>query len=1096
MTTPTPVEQPTFQHPKFQEEYSAKIPALALLANLGFRYLSPSEALELRGSKERVVLAPVLRAELGKRRFFSNGVEHGLSEAALSKLVGEISHPPLNEGLQAANQRLSDQLLYGVSVGDFVAGSKLNPTIPLIDWQNPANNSFHLTEELGVGCASGIGQRIPDIVLYVNGLPLVVIEAKRPDANSGKDLIKQGISQMLRNQRADEIPLLFTFSQLLLVIDGSSGRYGTVGTTEKFWAAWREEEISEVEFAELKNRPLDADQEQAIFASRPAASLAWYRSWLGGGLVASQQDKLLASLCRPDRLLELVHFYTFSDSKHGKIVARYQQVFGIRALIERIKQRDATGARQGGVIWHTTGSGKSITMLLLTQALIFHPDLQNCRVLVITDRTDLEAQLSKTFASGGAMTTRDQDEALTQSGRHLAQQIGKGTARVMFSLIQKFNSAAKLPECRNDSADFIVLVDEGHRSQGGENHVQMRLALPNAAFVAFTGTPLLQDEKTQNKFGPIVHAYTMQRAVEDGTVTPLLYEERRLELEVNDRAIDSWFERHTQGLSEAQQADLKKKFAKKGELYKAEGRLELIAHDISEHFSKSVLDGLKGQVACDSRVSAIRLKGYLDEIGEVSSALVMSAPDSREGNTDSDENSKSVVQAWWDKHVGKEDGTLYKQRMIEAFAKEDGPQLLIVIDQLLTGFDEPRNAVLYIDKNLKQHNLIQAIARVNRLHPLKKHGLLIDYRGILGELDTTIAQYQDLATRTQGGYSIEDLAGLYSPMSTEYKKLPGLYRQLWAMFAEVKNTQDIEQMLAVLLPRLQEMNGEQVDSRQKARDDFYGLLSEFAACLAIALQSQAFFQDKSVSETTRRQYKETVKQLSNLRQRLKQATGDTVDYDEYAAQVKKLMDKHVVGVGVKESKGAYLVGEMGKHQPEAWSEEKARNEKDIIQTRVTKEIEQLLDDPYAQKAFSELLRQVIAEADALFDHPLKQFLLFKEFEEQVQQRQLDELPDAVRGNPHVQSYFGAFKLLLDEHGVQPSEADTTQWVELAMQTDSIVNTAVAEFSINPLNIEAAVRQKLLPLYFMALKALGLGMDQVQATVEQVVQIVRRGVHKR
>ncbi|TWC41518.1 type I restriction enzyme R subunit [Pseudomonas sp. SJZ079] len=1084
-----------FAHPRFQEEFSAKIPALALLANLGFRYLSPSEALQLRGSRERVVLTTVLKAELAKRRFFSGGVEHGLSEAALTKLVGEISHPPLNEGLQAANQRLSDQLLYGVSVSDFVAGSKVNPTIALIDWQNPSNNNFHLTEELGVGCTSGIGQRIPDIVLYVNGLPLVVIEAKRPDANSGKDLIKQGISQMLRNQRSEEIPQLFAFSQLLLVVDGSGGRYGTVGTTEKFWAAWREEEISEVAFAELKNRPLHAAQEQALFANRPAASLAWYRSWLAGGLLASQQDKLLASLCRPDRLLELVRFYTFSDNKHGKLVARYQQVFGIRALIARIQQRDARGARQGGVIWHTTGSGKSITMLLLSKALIFHPDLQNCRVLVITDRTDLEAQLSKTFASAGVFTARDQEEALSQSGRHLAQQIGKGSARVMFALIQKFNSAAKLPECRNDSSDFIVLVDEGHRSQGGENHVQMRLALPNAAFVAFTGTPLLLDEKTQNKFGPIVHAYTMQRAVEDGTVTPLLYEERRLELDVNDRAIDNWFERHTQGLSAAQQADLKKKFAKKGELYKALGRLELIAHDISEHFSNSVLDGLKGQVACDSRVSAIRLKGFLDEIGLVSSALVMSAPDSREGNTDSDENSKSVVQTWWDANVGKEDGSAYKQRMIEAFAQDHGPDLLIVIDQLLTGFDEPRNAVLYIDKNLKQHNLIQAIARVNRLHPNKKFGLLIDYRGILGELDTTIAQYQDLATRTQGGYSIDDLDGLYSPMSTEYKKLPGLYQRLWAMFAEVKNSQDIEQMLAVLLPRLQEINGAQVDTRQKARDDFYGLLSEFAGCLAIALQSQAFFQDKSVSEGTRRQYKETVKQLSNLRQRLKQATGDTVDYDEYAVQVKKLMDKHVVGVGVQEPKGAYLVGEMGAHQPETWSEEKTRNEKDIIQTRVTKEIEQLLDDPYAQKAFSELLRQVIAEADALFDHPLKQYLLFKEFGEQVQQRHLDELPEAVRGNPHVQAYFGAFKLLLDEHRLPLGEADTPKWVALAEQTDAIVGQAVAEFSINPLNIEAAVRQKLLPLYFMALKALGLGMDQVQALVEQVVLVVRAGARR-
>lgn len=539
----------------------------------------------------------------------------------------------------------------------------------------------------------------------------------------------------------------------------------------------------------------------------------------------------------------------------------------------------------------------------------------------------------------------------------------------------------------------------------------MKLALPNAAFVAFTGTPLLKDDKTTNKFGPIVHAYTMQRAVEDKTVTPLLYEERIPDLEVNERAIDSWFERITQGLNEQQQADLKRKFARKGEIYSAEDRIKLIAFDIASHFSTNIDEGLKGQLACDSKASAVLYKKYLDEAGLFESAVVMSPPDSREGNTEVDESTTPLVTQWWKENVGTQDEQVYSKALIERFADENDPlKLLIVVDKLLTGFDEPKNTVLYIDKPLKEHNLIQAIARVNRLHPKKQFGLLIDYRGILSELDTTIGKYQDLASRTQGGYDVDDLKGLYNQMGTEYKRLPQLYQALWGIFAGVKNKQDIEQLRQVLVPKMEELDGELVDVNLKVREDFYEALTAFASCLKVALQSASFFEDSAFSEADRRHYKETVKQLSSLRQLVQQDAGEKIDYDEYAEQVKKLLDKHVVGVEVKEPGGVYEVGKMGQQQPEEWNENKTRNETDIIKTRVSRMIEQeLRDDPYAQEAFSKLLRQAIEEAEKLFEHPLKQYMLFREFEEQVQERRLSDIPDAFAGHRHAQAYFGVFK---------------------------------------------------------------------------------------
>lgn len=1084
--------------PKFQEEYSAKLPALALLSNLGWDFLPPEQALLARAGKtDEVVLRDELRKQLSKRRFVFSGTECSLSSKTIDNLISEVCSPALNEGLQTANERLYNHLLYGISVTEFVDGKRANPTIALIDWQDLTNNSFIFTEEFRVLRSGAVETRRPDIVCFVNGIPLVVIEAKRPDGSAQKGpTIEAGISQSLRNQRHDEIPKLFAYSQLLLSINGSDGRYASCGTKKEFWAAWREEDIGTAKQHTIKNHPLSAEKKNALFAHRPIGDLAWYESLLAGGeLAVTGQDQLLIGLLSPVRLLEMIRYFTLFDKKAGKVIARYQQVFGIKRLIERISLKRKDGGREGGVIWHTTGSGKSFTMVFLSKALILHHDLKQCRIVVVTDRVDLENQLSRTFSSSGELSgKKDRAAAMATSGTRLAEQIGTGNERIIFSLIQKFNSATKLPECVNTSSDIIVLIDEGHRSQGGENNIRMKQALPNAAFVAFTGTPLLKKDKTTNKFGPIVHAYTMQRAVEDKAVTPLLYEERIPDLDVNERAIDSWFSRITEGLTDEQKTDLKRKFAKKGQIYSSEDRIRLIALDVANHFVKNIDAGLKGQLACDSKASAVKYKKYLDEADLFESALVMSPPDSREGNLEVDESSSPEVTQWWKKNVGSTDEQVYTKQVIERFDKDDSLKLLIVVDKLLTGFDEPKNSVLYIDKPLKEHNLIQAIARVNRLHPLKKFGLLIDYRGILTELDTTIQKYQDLASRTQGGYDINDIAGLFDPMSSEYKRLPFLYKNLWAIFSDVKNKGDIEQLRHVLVPRMQERDGELVDINLKVREDFYEALTEFATCLKVALQSASFFEDTSFSDADRAHYKETLKQLSSLRMLAKQDAGETISYDQYAEQVRKLLDKHVVGVEVRDPLGVYEVGKMGQKKPEEWSEEKTRNETDIIKTRVSKMIEQdLLDDPYAQEAFSKLLRQAIEEAEKLFDHPLKQYLLFHEFEQQVQARKLDELPDAFSGNKHAQAYYGVFKKTLPDAFAALDSQAQDMWVKLAFSLEEMVTASVAEHSINPQNIEADIRKKLLPLMFKECKAIGAGMDQAKTIVEWVVQITRVGL---
>lgn len=1088
----------------FTEEKSAKLPAMILLSSLGYSFISPSECEALRGntfasekkSTHQVIMLLVMRGFLAKQTYSFLGKQRKLSEAAIDKIIHELT-PAMNLGLRAANEKIYNALMYGVSVTEFIDGKKASPTIKLIDWQNIDNNQFHFTEELVVQNAEGTGNRIPDIVCFVNGLPLVVIEAKRPDSNKeGKSTNAEAISQHIRNQGQAEIPHLYAYSQLLLAVNGHEGLYATCGTPEKFWAKWKEEQsylgIPEAEFVRLKNHTLSEEQLDRLFNHRPAKAKDDYLSLLAAGdLTVTDQDRLLISLLRPERLLDMARLFTLFDKKAGKIVARYQQVFGIKALIDRINTFDDSGVREGGVIWHTTGSGKSFTMVFLSKALIWLNELAKCRVIIVTDRVDLEDQLSRTFASGGVLTDRDKKDAMATTGKRLAEQIGKGNERVIFSIINKFGSAIKYKECYNDSPNIIVLVDEGHRSQNGENNVRMQQALPKAAYIAFTGTPLLKDDKTENKFGKIIHSYTMQQAVEDQTVTPLLYEERIPELNVNDKAIDAWFDRSTSKLSDKQKTDLKKKFSQKGQIYQTEGRIELIAYDIADHFQNFKRQGLKGQLACDSKASAIRYKKALDKIGTVTSVVAMSPPDTREGHDTVDKESKDIVQNWWKANVDKMDEKAYTKAIIEEYGRDDGPDIMIVVDKLLTGFDEPKNTVLYIDKPLKEHNLIQAIARVNRLHSKKQFGYLIDYRGILKELDTTIEKYQDLAERTQGGFDIDDLKGLYNRMDTEYKKLPGLHSDLWAIFDGVKNKQDGPALRQALAPKVQDINDKFTDTNLKLRDDFYSALTAFSNCMKVALQSATYFEDKSFDDK-RELYKRDLKAFADLRKQVREDANETINYDEYAEDIRGLLDRHIAGIEIKEPDGAYLVGNLGKDvKPQDLSDDEARNQTDKITGRITKMIEQdLADDPYAQEYFSKMLKKAIEDAKAMFDAPVKQYILFADFEQEVKVRKVADVPndfldDSGKLNKHAQAYFGLFKHLFDAEFLTDKALDNDKLVALAFSIDDVVNTAVAEYSINPAEIENAIHMKLLPLLFA-----DLGLDNAQKLIEEVLKITR------
>ena len=397
--------------------------------------------------------------------------------------------------------------------------------------------------------------------------------------------------------------------------------------------------------------------------------------------------------------------------------------------------------------------------------------------------------------------------------------------------------------------------------------------------------------------------------------------------------------------------------------------------------------------------------------------------------------------------------------------------------------------MLYIDKQLKGHNLIQAIARVNRLHPQKPFGYLIDYRGILKELDTAITDYQNYEEQTQGGFAIEDIDGLYSNVDTEYKKLPALHDKLWSFFSYIENKLDQEQYRQIFMPKYEvDEDGVEMDTRQALREDFYEALTEFGMCLKTALSTQSFFQDKAFTEQDIRRYKSDLKWFSELRKTVRLDAQETVDYSEYEGQIRDLIDRYVTGVDVAPGDEPVLIDAVD-DKPEDWSEEKTKNETDKIKTRTKKTIEEKLgDDPYAKKVFSALLKDAIEKAESMFDYKA-QFKLFSDLEAMVEDRDVPDLPtDRFEGNKHAQAYYGAFKLVLGDEFAALEAEKGEQLIQEAFEIDQVVNRAVAENSLNPVGIEQDVRKSLLPRLFAL-----IGLDKAKAMLDEVVQILRNGV---
>lgn len=1003
------------QTPSFIEDHISQIPALQLLQNLGYTYLTPNEVLKERQYKlSNVILEDILEQQLLKfNKIQFKGKIYPFSPASIRGAIDAIKNVPMFDGLVTTNSKIYDLLTLGKSFEESIGNDRKSFTINYIDWNNIENNVFHVAEEFEVNRTSSDKKYRPDIVLFVNGIPLCIIECKRPDI---KEPLEEAKSQHLRNQQEDGIPHLYKYSQILLALTSNKVQYATTGTPRKFWATWKEQKLKETDLQKLVNKPLSDEQKDKLFADRFKYVRKYFDNIEAEGRLVTEQDKLLYSLCQPQRLLELMYKYIVYDAGIKKI-ARYQQYFAIQDTLERIKiirhER-----RQGGVIWHTQGSGKSLTMVMLAKAISLEPEIVNPKVIIVTDRIDLDKQISDTFKSCGKVVKK------ATSGEDLGNIIADNKETIITTVINKFQAALRKKKVIDNSKNVFVLVDESHRSQYGSANALMQKVFPNACYIGFTGTPLMKKEKsTAVKFGGIIGTpYTINQAVEDEAVLPLYYESRLAVQNVTQNSIDKYFDIISRDLTDRQKADLKKKFSTRRILNEAEQKIANVALDISQHFEhKYKGTGFKGQLTVPSKAIALKYKKYLDELGMVTSEVVISAPDTREGNDDIYEENSSEVNQFWKRMMDRfGNESEYNAQIINQFKNAPEPELLIVVDKLLTGFDAPKNSVLYIARSLKEHGLLQAIARVNRLEEGKDYGEIIDYYGLLTELDEALLTYSNI-----GDFDEEDIQDALVSAQEEIKKLPQLHSDLWEIFNGI-NKYDIEAY-------------EQHLKYEDDRDKFYDKLSQYSKVLQLALGNFKFLEETPEKKIVT--YKNDLKFFLNLRVSLKSRYAESIDRKEYEAKIQKLIDTYVTSDEIIQVTEPVDIFDTEKFKAEVEKKVSTRSKADTIAYRISRTIsEKWEDDPIFYKKLSELLKEAIAKySKQIMDEAerLKNDNAYlnrvTEILTMARTRTGDDIPISILNNEVAKAFYGVVFEKIKKYDATKDSA-----AELALKIDKII----------------------------------------------------------
>ena len=795
----------------------------------------------------------------------------GYSSVLISRALKELQDAAGDQSvnLYDLNEQTYKKLRYGVKVSESVGQHKI--TVQFVDWEHPLENDFYMAEEVT------IKHKRPDLVLYINGIAFAVIELKRSTVS-----MSEGIRQNLTNQRPDMIMQFFATIGLVLAGNDSEGaRYGTTGTPEKYYLSWKEDpnakdEVSVAVRTQIEKYPL-------------------------------RLDKNLISLCRKERLVELLHNFIVFDSGVKK-TCRPNQFFGNMAA------RDFVQRHEGGIIWHTQGSGKSLTMVWLSKWI--KENISDSRILIITDRDELDVQIEQVFAGVNESIVR------IRRGSELIQKINDTSPVMMCSLIHKFGKKNRsksgetdyagfieelkrsLPENFSSKGDFYVFVDECHRTQSGKLHKAMENILPNATFIGFTGTPLMKKDKETSLevFGPYIHRYKFDEAVRDKVVLDLRYEAREVEQNVvqQDR-IDAWFEAKTRGLTGVAKAKLKQRWGNLQKMFSSKARLgQIVADIVFDMETKPRLHDGRGNamLVAGSIYQACKFYELFQETELKGKCAIVTSYEPAVGDirteTVGDDGETEAVEQYeiYMKMLGGKDPKAFEKEVKEKFIKQpEQMKLLIVVDKLLTGFDAPPATYLYIDKSMRDHGLFQAICRVNRLDGEdKEFGYIIDYKDLFRSLENAVADYTSEAFDC---YDKEDVSGLLTDRLDKAKEqLEDSLEALRALCEPVAPPKDMVDYYHYFCgANTEAFDLDELEENMPKREQLYNLS-------ATALRAFG-----EVSGELQEKYHYTVEQIKALerevtyyikvRDDVRLASGDYVDLKKYDPDMRHLIDTYL-----------------------------------------------------------------------------------------------------------------------------------------------------------------------------------------------------------
>ena len=862
-----------------------ELPALEQLQSLGWSYvegaqLSPDKSDE-RSSLKDVVLEKRLTSSLKR-------INPWINDENLRKVTRELTKT-LYSNLIEANQGIWTHINQCISVMQDLGKGNKGQTVHIIDFENPENNEFLCTNQFKV---SGVNQNIvPDILCFVNGLPLAVIECKSPYITNP---MEAGIDQLLRyaNRRTSEhnegAEKLFHYNSMMVSTHRDKARVGTITSLMEHYLEWKD--------------PYPRTIEEV-------------------GSAEGSQDVLLAGLFSKTNFLDILQNFTVFEPVDGRIIKkipRYQQFRAVHKTIERLKS-GTTAKEKSGVIWHTQGSGKSLTMVFLSIKMRRDPELRDHKLVFLTDRTQLDNQLTSTF-------TNTQEETIqhANSVKSLKELLAKDASDIVTAMVQKFQENADDFEfpVLNESEKIIVLADEAHRTQYGTLGAAINAALPNAPRIAFTGTPLIKTQKTTNTFGSYIDTYTIEQAVKDGSTVQILYEGREPNVRVTGDSLDSLFDEYFEDKSDDEKAAIKKRYGTRQAILEAPQRIRRVCMDIVKHYREHIQpNGFKAMIVTSSRNAAILYKQQFDKLNAPNSAVIISG--------DHNDHKK-----FWE----YTDGNKHKKQ-IEDFKKPQGNgdgqsdlSFIIVKDMLLTGFDAPIAQVMYLDRKLSDHSLLQAIARVNRTNKNKFRGYIVDYFGL-----------SDYLTEALEMFSTEDIKGALVELKDEIPKLKSAQTRVLKHFEGI----DIDDLDACILFL------EDTVKRQTFQTDF----NVFSKQMDIILPDPAaipFLKD--------------LKRLGKISVGARNLYRDEqLDIASAGEKVRELIEEHVYSTGIdpKIPPVDLLAGnyeeELNKHKS---SKSRASEIEHAIKHHIKINIE---DDPEYYKKLSERLKDIIRQHEEKWD---------------------------------------------------------------------------------------------------------------------------------